>query len=61
MAIGRLAAHVSGMKPVKRSVAGLIRNGDFIFSTRRPDHDDELPGVWDFQPVPSVEPKLCRT
>jgi len=34
------------MKPVKRSVAVLIRNGDFMFSTRRPDHDDELPGVW---------------
>jgi ADP-ribose pyrophosphatase YjhB (NUDIX family) len=24
----------------------LIRNGDCILSTRRPDHDDELPGVW---------------
>jgi ADP-ribose pyrophosphatase YjhB (NUDIX family) len=30
---------------VKRSVAVLIRNGDLILSTRRPD-DDELPGVW---------------
>ena len=34
------------MKPVKRSVAVLIRNNDSILSTRRPDHDDELPGVW---------------
>jgi len=34
------------MKPVKRSIAVLIRNGDRILSTRRPDHDDELPGVW---------------
>ena len=31
---------------VKRSVAVLIRNGDLILSTRRPDDDDELPGVW---------------
>ena len=34
------------MKPVKRSVAVLIRHDDLILSTRRPDHDDELPGVW---------------
>ena len=32
--------------PVKRSVAVLVRNGDTILSTRRPDDDDELPGVW---------------
>jgi len=46
MATGRLVADISRMKPVKRSVAVLVRNGDFIFSTRRPDDDDELPGVW---------------
>jgi ADP-ribose pyrophosphatase YjhB (NUDIX family) len=34
------------MKPVKRSVAVLIHKEDRILSTRRPDHDDELPGVW---------------
>jgi ADP-ribose pyrophosphatase YjhB (NUDIX family) len=33
-------------KPVKRSVAVLIRNGSRILSTRRSDSDDELPGVW---------------
>jgi len=33
-------------KPVKRSVAVFIRNGSQILSTRRPDSDDELPGVW---------------
>ena len=32
--------------PVKRSVAILVRNGDSFLSTRRADHDDELPGVW---------------
>jgi 8-oxo-dGTP diphosphatase len=33
-------------KPVKRSVAVLIRKGTQILSTRRSDADDELPGVW---------------
>jgi len=33
-------------KPVKRSVAVLIRNGDEVLSTRRSDSDDELPGIW---------------
>jgi len=46
LATGGLAADFSRMKPVKRSIAVLIRNGDRILSTRRPDHDDELPGVW---------------
>ena len=32
--------------PLKHSVAVLIRNGDLILSTRRPDDDDELPGIW---------------
>jgi len=31
---------------VKRSVAVLIRSGNSFLSTRRPDEDDELPGVW---------------
>jgi len=33
-------------KPIKRSVAVLIRKGDLILSVRRADNDDELPGVW---------------
>ena len=32
--------------PVKRSVATLVRKGDAFLFTRRPDNDDELPGVW---------------
>jgi len=32
--------------PVKRSVAVVVRNGSTLLSTRRPDDDDELPGVW---------------
>jgi ADP-ribose pyrophosphatase YjhB (NUDIX family) len=34
------------LKPVKQSVAVLIRNGDLILAVRRPDDDDELPGIW---------------
>jgi hypothetical protein len=30
----------------KHSVAVLIRNGDKILALRRPDDDDELPGIW---------------
>jgi 8-oxo-dGTP diphosphatase len=33
-------------KPVKRSVAVLIRKGDLILAVRRADNEDELPGVW---------------
>jgi len=33
-------------RPIKRSIAVLIRNGELILSVRRPDDDDELPGVW---------------
>lgn len=32
--------------PTKRSVAVLVRNGNLVLTTRRPDDDDELPGVW---------------
>jgi len=32
--------------PVKHSVAVMIFNGDEVLSVRRPDDDDELPGVW---------------
>ena len=34
------------MHTVKHSVAVLIRNGDQILAVRRPDDDDELPGIW---------------
>jgi len=33
-------------KPVKHSVAVVVRNGDRILAVRRPDNDDELPGIW---------------
>ena len=33
-------------KPIKHSVALLIRNGDRLLALRRPDDDDELPGIW---------------
>src|SRR5207247_6043050 len=32
--------------PVKHSVAVMIFNGNKVLSVRRPDDDDELPGVW---------------
>jgi ADP-ribose pyrophosphatase YjhB (NUDIX family) len=32
--------------PIKRSVAVVIRRGSEILTTRRPDNDDELPGIW---------------
>jgi len=32
--------------PLKHSIAVVIRNGDKVLSVRRPDHDDELPGIW---------------
>jgi len=32
--------------PVKHSVAVMIFEGDQILAIRRPDNDDELPGVW---------------
>jgi len=33
-------------RPVKHSVAVLILKGDDILAIRRPDNDDELPGIW---------------
>jgi ADP-ribose pyrophosphatase YjhB (NUDIX family) len=32
--------------PAKHSVAVLIRKGTQILALRRPDDDDELPGIW---------------
>jgi hypothetical protein len=34
------------MLPVKHSVAVMIVQGRQILATRRPDDDDELPGIW---------------
>jgi ADP-ribose pyrophosphatase YjhB (NUDIX family) len=34
------------MKPIKRSVAVLVRRDHDILAVRRSDDDDELPGVW---------------
>lgn len=31
---------------VKHSVAVLVHDGDRILAVRRPDDDDELPGIW---------------
>ena len=42
-------------KPTKRSVAVLVRNGNRILSVRRPDDDDELPGVWGL-PAGTLQP-----
>ena len=33
-------------KRIKHSVAVLVRKGDSILTVRRPDNDDELPGIW---------------
>jgi ADP-ribose pyrophosphatase YjhB (NUDIX family) len=33
-------------KPLKRSVAVLVRDGDNILVIRRADDDDDLPGIW---------------
>src|SRR5262245_61938470 len=33
-------------KPVKHSVAVIIRSGHRILALRRADTDDELPGIW---------------
>jgi ADP-ribose pyrophosphatase YjhB (NUDIX family) len=33
-------------KPRKHSVAVVLSNGDSILAVRRPDDDDELPGIW---------------
>src|SRR5437773_2046373 len=56
MAVRRLAKHVQQgitrstgnnmLIPLKHSIAVVIRNGDKVLSTRRPDNDDELPGIW---------------
>ncbi len=32
--------------PVKHSIAVAVFNGDQVLSVRRPEDDDELPGIW---------------
>ena len=32
--------------PTKYSVAVMVRNGSNVLAVRRPDDDDELPGIW---------------
>jgi len=34
------------MVPVKHSVAVIVFRGDQVLAIRRPDDDDELPGIW---------------
>ena len=50
LAIWRLAAdlrpRLNAMLPVKRSVAVVITKGNETLSIRRPENDDELPGIW---------------
>lgn len=50
LAIRQLVARLSKSGivslPAKHSVAVLVRNGDRILAIRRPDDDDELPGIW---------------
>ena len=33
-------------KPAKHSIAVVVRKGNQILSIRRPEDDDELPGIW---------------
>jgi ADP-ribose pyrophosphatase YjhB (NUDIX family) len=51
--------------PIKHSVAVLVRNGDRILAIRRPDDDDELPGIWglpagSFRGGETLEDLICR-
>lgn len=52
-------------KPRKHSVSVLARKGDRILAIRRPDDDNELPGVWGlpagtFQPSETLELLVAR-
>ena len=51
--------------PVKHSIAVMILKGDKILSVRRPDDDDELPGIWGLpagtlRPSETVEELITR-
>ena len=45
-------------KRVKRSVAVLVRNGDTILTIRRPNDDDEFPGIWG---LPAGSYRMCES
>ena len=51
--------------PVKRSIAVMIFQGDKVLSVRRPDDDDELPGIWGLpagtlRPSETIEDLITR-
>jgi ADP-ribose pyrophosphatase YjhB (NUDIX family) len=51
--------------PVKHSIAVMIFQGDEVLSVRRPDDDDELPGIWGLpagtlRPSETVEELITR-
>jgi ADP-ribose pyrophosphatase YjhB (NUDIX family) len=51
--------------PIKHSVAVVVRNGNQILTIRRPDDDDELPGVWglpagSFKPGETLDDLVAR-
>src|SRR5438067_13222420 len=51
--------------PVKRSIAVMIFQGDKVLSVRRPDDDNELPGIWGLpagtlRPSETVEDLITR-
>ena len=51
--------------PVKHSIAVMIFQGDEVLSVRRPDDDNELPGIWGLpagtlRPSETVEDLIAR-
>jgi ADP-ribose pyrophosphatase YjhB (NUDIX family) len=50
LAVWQLASRLSQSDavtlPVKHSIAVVVRDGNQILAIRRPDDDDELPGIW---------------
>jgi 8-oxo-dGTP diphosphatase len=53
------------MLPVKHSVAVMVLHGDQVLAIRRPENDDELPGIWGlpagtFRPGETLEGLIMR-
>jgi len=53
------------MVPVKHSVAVIVFRGDQVLAIRRPDDDDELPGIWGlpagtFRPGETLDELILR-
>jgi hypothetical protein len=50
LAVWQLAPRLSQSNavtlPVKHSIAVVVRDGNQVLAIRRPDDDDELPGIW---------------